>query len=203
MEEIGEKPINKTDLKSNETSPRSFIESRATTVTPTSKHRPPSRPTGFSNQIYPLNQYPINYLRSPSPVCPYNMEHNSMAQEMRMMPSGSSIKNQMQAHPINSALTSPNLNSQILANQLAASTITRPKSGFGINQPPVAASYMRSTPTIQQINKRTTPGPPVKLKRADMYIATRQNKDDLSQFDLPPPPPPPQSVLGKRTNYRQ
>lgn len=95
---------------------------------------------------------------------------------------------QMQAHPISSTstLTSPNLG--LLPNQQMVGT--KVKAGFGINQPPVAAAYARSAPSQQQVKR--TPGSQVKLKRADMYIATRQSKDDFLHFnELPPPPPPP------------
>ena len=166
-----------------------LTESRPTTVTPTSvtlKHRlSNSRPTGFTNQIYPTNQCSINYLQSQSPIYPYTIEHN--LQEMRtMMP----IKNQMQAHPISStltsALTSPNFGS--------TTKLSKGATGFAIiNQPPVAAAYNRSAPSTQQATKRgNTSAPPMKLKRADMYIATRQTKEDLNYpIELLPPPPPP------------
>lgn len=154
---------------------------RPSTVTST-KQRPPSRPTGFNNQIYPTNQYPISYLSSQSPIFSYSIDHSG--QEMRLP---NKPNNQMQAHPISSTstLTSPNLG--IISNQQIVGT--KVKSGFGMNQPPVAAAYVRSAPVTQI--KRQNPGPPVKLKRADMYIATRQTKEDI--FDvLPPAPPPPQ-----------
>ena len=164
-------------------------ESRPATVTPTSaKHHPPSRPTGFSNQIYPTSQYPLAYLPSQSPVYPYTIEGG--VQEMRM----ASKMNQMRAHPISSTstLTSPNLGQQPLMSD-------KTKAGFG-NRPPVAAAYARSAPSTQQVAK-PKPGPPVKLKRADMYIATR-HKEDLNYFELPPCPPPPTQKLSQRA-FRQ
>lgn len=169
-------------------------ESRPTTVTPTSaatKHHAPSRPTGFSNQIYPTSQYPMAYLPSQSPVYPYTIE--SGVQEMRM---ASKMSGQMRAHPISSTggMTSPNSGNTMCGKVKGA-------QGFGINQPPVAAAYVRSAPSAQQVPAKPRPGPPVKLKRADMYIATR-HKEDLNYFELPPCPPPPSQKLSQRA-FRQ
>lgn len=200
--EASEKPISRLETKL-ETTSRPYVESRATTVTPSSaKHKP----TGFTNQIYPANsQYPINYLPSPVyPMYPYNIDQSM--QEMRMMP-GSSLMNkgQMQAaHPISSTstLTSPNLGASSMSNMMIANqNLGRPKSGFGMNQP-IAASYVRSAPSSSQAVKQRAPvsQPQFKPKRADMYIATRQNKDELNFDILPPAPPPPKS---SRIGYRQ
>lgn len=177
-------------------------ESRPTTVTPTSaatKHHAPSRPTGFSNQIYPANQYPLAYLPSQSPVYPYTIEGG--VQEIRM---ASKMSGQMRAHPISSTstLTSPNPGQQqplLAGNSMAGKVKGAP--GFAINQPPVAAAYVRSAPSTQQVAVKPRPGPPVKLKRADMYIATR-HKEDLNYFELPPCPPPPSQKLSQRA-FRQ
>ena len=133
------------------------------------------------------------YLPSQSPVYPYTIEGG--VQELRL----ASKMGQMRAHPISSTstLTSPNLGQQPL-NQLPGKAKAAP--GFGMNQPPVAAAYARSAPSAQQVAK-AKPGPPVKLKRADMYIATR-HKEDLNYFELPPCPPPPTQKLSQRA-FRQ
>uniref|UniRef100_A0AAN0LJ07 Glutamate [NMDA] receptor subunit 1 n=1 Tax=Polyphagotarsonemus latus TaxID=1204166 RepID=A0AAN0LJ07_9ACAR len=131
------------------------------------------------NDNYNLQPNYSNYITNQQ-IYPFTVEQG--VNDLRLMDSN---KSAYLHHSGNPNVISPTfMNSSV--NNL---TNIKNKAG-GFNQTPMPAAYNRSANSSAQIIRRT-PGPPVKLKRADMYIATRPNKETYNDFDIPPPPPPP------------